>query len=158
MPPAPEPCARDGPHGVVIRAEPTSVRAALRSILAAPPVSEIAPRHRQTVELVLAEVLNNVAEHAYAPATGHVAIFLMRFSGGLVCEVIDNGAPMPNGTAPAGRLPEFDLSGGDLPEGGFGWYLIRSLACEITYRRQRGTNRLGFTIPLGPPVPQASDP
>lgn len=130
-------------HDLVIRAEPASVRAALLSITAVAPVRDLAPPQRHTVELVLAEVLNNVAEHAYAGAAGHVAITLIMLSDGLVCEVVDEGAPMPNGALPEGRLPDADL-----PEGGFGWHLIRSLSRDITYRRQRGANRLGFTIPL----------
>lgn len=143
-----DPFSQAGTHDLVIRAEPVSVRTALLSIVAAPPVCDLEPGQRHTVELVLAEVLNNVAEHAYPTVPGHVAVTVVLLSGALRCEVVDEGGPMPNGTLPEGRLPDSDLPAADLPEGGFGWHLIRTLTRDITYRRQRGTNRLGFTIPL----------
>jgi serine/threonine-protein kinase RsbW len=143
MPPASDPFAQSDTHDLVIRAEPVSVRAALRAITSAPPVCDLVPDQRATVELVLAEVLNNVAEHAYADRPGHVAVTVSLRPLGLACEVLDEGAAMPNNAPPAGQLPE-----GDLPEGGFGWHLIRSLTQDLSYRRKRGTNRLSFCIPL----------
>lgn len=143
MQPAPDPFAQADTHDLVLRAEPASVRAALLAVTAVPPVAELAPDLRGTVELVLAEVLNNVAEHAYADSAGHVAVTVALQPGALWCEVVDEGAPMPGGTLPEGRLPEDDL-----PEGGFGWHLIRTMTRDLQYRRQRGTNRLNFIIPL----------
>jgi serine/threonine-protein kinase RsbW len=147
MQPAHDPFTRSDTHDLVIRAEPASVRAALQRITAAAPVCDLSPDQRSTVELVLAEVLNNVAEHAYADAAGHVAVTVALHSGTLDCEVVDEGAAMPGGTLPEGRLP-VHAPDGDLPEGGFGWHLIRSLTRDLAYRRQRGSNRLSFTIPL----------
>jgi serine/threonine-protein kinase RsbW len=144
MQPAHDPFTRADTHDLVIRAEPSSVRAALRRITTAVPVCNLSGDQRGTVELVLAEVLNNVAEHAYADAAGHVAVTVALIPDGLACEVMDEGAAMPDGQPPEGRLPE-----GDLPEGGFGWHLIRSLTCDLAYRRQRGSNRLSFVILLG---------
>ena len=143
MLPAHDPFTRPDTHDLVIRAEPSSVRAALQTITAAQPVCDLTDDQRGTVEIVLAEVLNNVAEHAYAYAAGPVAVTVALIPGGLACDVMDEGAPMPGGQLPEGRLPD-----GDLPEGGFGWHLIRSLTQDLSYRRQRGTNRLGFVIPL----------
>lgn len=143
MPPAADPFAQADTHDLVIRAEPASVRAALRRVTALPPVVDLSPDLRATVELVLAEVLNNVAEHAYADLAGHVAVTVALHPGALWCEVVDEGASMPGGALPEGKLPETDL-----PEGGFGWHLIRSMTRDLQYRRQRGTNRLNFLIPL----------
>ena len=97
---------------------------------------------------MLAEVLNNVAEHAYADTAGPVAVTVALIPGGLGCEVVDEGNAMPGGQLPEGRLPQDDLPETELPEGGFGWHLIRSLTRDLAYRRQRGSNRLSFTIPL----------
>ena len=36
----------------------------------------------------------------------------------------------------------------DLPEGGFGWGLIRALSSGLSYRRMSERNRLAFRIPL----------
>lgn len=143
MTPAHDPFTRADTHDLVIRAEPASVRAALQRITAAAPVRDLTDDQRGTVELVLAEVLNNVAEHAYARTSGHVAVTVALHGDALLCEVVDEGAAMPNGRLPEGQLPQDDL-----PEGGFGWHLIRSLTRDLSYRRQRGTNRLGFAIPL----------
>ena len=107
------------------------------------PVCDLPPEQKHTVELVLAEVLNNIAEHAYADAPGHVAVTVVLVADGIACEVVDEGAAMPGGALPEGNLPEEHL-----PEGGFGWHLIRSLTRDVAYRRQRGTNRLTFHIPL----------
>jgi serine/threonine-protein kinase RsbW len=148
MQPAHDPFTRADTHDLVIRAEPSSVRAALLRITAASPVRDLSDDQRGTVELVLAEVLNNVAEHAYAEAAGHVAVTVALVPYGLACEVVDDGVAMPGGQLPEGRLPSADLPDSDLPEGGFGWHLIRSLTRDLSYRRQRGTNRLGFVIPL----------
>lgn len=143
MLPAPDPFALADTHDLVLRAEPASVRAALQTITAVPPVCDLPADHRATIELVLAEVLNNVAEHAYAKSSGHVAVTVVLVPEGLACEVVDNGDGMPGGLLPEGDLPQ-----GDLPEGGFGWHLIRALSRDISYRRQRGTNRLTLLIPL----------
>jgi serine/threonine-protein kinase RsbW len=35
----------------------------------------------------------------------------------------------------------------DLPEGGFGWYLIRTLARDVRYDRNGVTNCLTFWLP-----------
>ena len=147
MQPAHDPFTRSDTHDLVIRAEPASIRAALLQITAAAPVCDLPPHQRATVELVLAEVLNNVAEHAYADAAGHVAVTVALHSGALGCEVVDEGLAMPGGILPEGLLPD-SAPDRDLPEGGFGWLLIRSLARDFAYRRQRSSNRLNFVVPL----------
>ena len=148
MQPAPDPFAQADTHDLVIRAEPTSVRAALLRVTAVSPVADLSADLRATVELVLAEVLNNVAEHAYADNPGHVAVTVALLPGALWCEVVDEGGAMPGGALPDGRLPDMGASDVDLPEGGFGWHLIRLMTRDLQYRRQRGANRLNFIIPL----------
>ncbi|MCU0826772.1 MAG: ATP-binding protein [Tabrizicola sp.] len=143
MLPAHDPFAQADTHDLVLRADPLSVRSALQSITSVPPVSQLTHDQRATVELVLAEVLNNVAEHAYAEVAGHVAVTIVLVPGGMACEVVDEGGAMPGGTLPEGQLPDDALA-----EGGFGWHLIRTLTKDLSYRRQRGTNRLNFLIPL----------
>lgn len=101
-------------------------------------------------ELVLAEVLNNVVEHAYGEAGGRVEVSLQKGPGGVQCLITDEGRAMPGGELPEGRLPggpEINLS--DLPEGGFGWHLIRSLSTDLTYARVDGQNRLSFLLAPG---------
>lgn len=169
-------------------ADPGEVRRALAQILAAPPVARLAAEDRGTVELVLAEVLNNIVEHAYAGGTGPVEVDLAARAGGLACRIGDAGRAMPQDRPPAGDLPALPpgphpapplarsdgvtagiaatASGdapraapdatprgdGDLPEGGFGWHLIRSLTRDLDYARVKGRNRLSFVIPTDPPA------
>jgi hypothetical protein len=57
-------------------------------------------------------------------------------------EISDPGRPFPGGCLPAGQAVNLSLPVDALPEGGFGWFLIRSLTSGIDYRRQDGLNRL----------------
>lgn len=101
---------------------------------------------RGQAEMVLAEVLNNIVEHAYDGGSGPIDLRLRPCSGGLICLVSDQGLPMPGSALPSGDCPSVETSLQDLPEGGFGWYLIRLLARDLRYRRFAGRNRLGFVL------------
>jgi serine/threonine-protein kinase RsbW len=37
----------------------------------------------------------------------------------------------------------------EMPEGGFGWLIIRQLARDVSYTRQDGVNHLSFRIGVG---------
>lgn len=101
-------------------------------------------------ELVLAEILNNITEHAFADRdaeTGSVSVSVRLDGPHLGVEVVDNGAAMPGGTPPPGHAPQIEgVAMEDLPEGGFGWNLIHRLTDELTYARENGENRLRFRI------------
>jgi serine/threonine-protein kinase RsbW len=149
--------APDAPMGDApswhIPADPLSVRNGLQAMLAARPLRDLCEDDRGDAELVLAEVLNNIVEHAYRDAPGHMTVFLRRevcaVEAGLpagvlqVC-VTDRGLPMPGLAPPAGQLGATE----DLPEGGFGWFLIRLLTGGLTYHRAGQENRLTFHLSL----------
>lgn len=138
---------REGLH-LVFLATPASVRENLACLLGLPPLSDLTDDGRGTAELVLAEVLNNVAEHAYADGPGPVEVTLTPGPGGIACLVVDRGMAMPGGQLPAGRLPGGpELALEDLPEGGFGWHLIRTLTEDLHYQRAGGCNQLSFLLP-----------
>jgi len=104
-----------------------------------------------TVEIVLAEVLNNIVEHAYAETgAGDVTLSAVLGPGCLTCTLIDRGAPLTANDLPAGHLPDVGQGNAALPEGGFGWFLIRSLTREVRYERSEGRNRLvlRFDLPV----------
>ena len=96
-----------------------------------------------TVEIALAEALNNIAEHAYAPdSPGPLEIVAHIRDDGLEFVLRDHGRALPGLTLPAGQLPDSDVPLEDLPEGGFGWFLMHSLAESLSYIRENGENRL----------------
>ncbi|MFM7336546.1 MAG: ATP-binding protein [Tabrizicola sp.] len=146
----PEPGLQTSGLVLVFQGDPASVRQALTRMVASPPLSDLTDDDRGTAELVLAEILNNVAEHAYSEAGGEVEVRLDPEPEGLRCLVLDSGREMPGGRLPEGRLPGGpDVALDDLPEGGFGWHLIRSLCAGLTYTRADGQNRLAFFLPYG---------
>jgi serine/threonine-protein kinase RsbW len=104
-----------------------------------------------TAELVLAEILNNIVEHAFAAsAEGRIDIALRDTGGSLAVQVTDAGAGMPQGAPPSRGLPGVDGPRDTLPEGGFGWALIRQLSTDLDYRREAGQNRLSLTLARSP--------
>ncbi|MBL4916661.1 ATP-binding protein [Szabonella alba] len=133
---------------MTLTSDPASVRAALERLFSHPPFSDLDADLRGTAEIVMAEILNNIVEHAYAGEGGRIEMALQDGEGGLHCSISDRGRPFPLGEPPAGGLP--DLSD-DLPEGGFGWALIRAYAEDLNYERRDGWNHLRFRI--GPGLP-----
>jgi serine/threonine-protein kinase RsbW len=130
---------------LVFDSEPLAVRAALRTLFEGRPLRLLSEDDRGTAEIVLSEALNNIVEHAYAAGTGLIEVSVQVARGMLTCTIVDRGLPMPGEELPAGRLP--DLQGSDdLPEGGFGWHLIRTLASDLAYRRVDGRNELCFSL------------
>lgn len=135
---------QDRAISVTMAADARAVRAALEGLLHAPLLAGLAADLRGTAELVLAEVLNNVVEHAYARYPGEIAVTIRLVAGDLHCTVTDRGVPMPQDRLPQGAPPALD---GDLPEGGFGWNLIRTLTTNLRYRRIGTMNQLEFSLP-----------
>lgn len=132
----------------VLSAEPQIVRATLAEVRRRF-LSEIGPEAMGRLELVLAEVMNNVAEHAaqsQVPPVIHLCIVTQEHS--LACALSDDGAHLPaDCLLPRGLPPLVD---GELPEGGFGWYLVQDLTQELCYYREDRRNFLAFCIPLLP--------
>lgn len=129
----------------VIPAQPEAVSVALLGLMRSAALARFDADSRSTLELVLAEVLNNVVEHAYAHYPGNIEVTLWPHADGMRGCIVDSGLPMPNGQVPAGDPPDLV---GDLPEGGFGWNLIRSLTTGLDYRRVADRNHLQFTLPM----------
>ncbi len=125
-----------------------AVRRALASVMEGLAGLGLSEAAAGSVELVLAEVLNNVAEHAYGNnATGLVELTVRRIGSHLRFDVIDEGHPMPGYCLPEGCCPHHDGIDVQGPaEGGYGWFLIRTLADRIEYARRGGCNRLRFEM------------
>jgi serine/threonine-protein kinase RsbW len=129
-------------------AEPTAVRAALRGAVARF-ARQIGHADAGALELTLAEVLNNIVEHAYAGEDGSISLSIEAGGPALRCEVVDQGRAMPGLSPPPGHSPDSLAAQRDLlGEGGWGWHLIRSLTQDLDYVRIGAENRLSFRIDL----------
>ncbi len=100
-----------------------------------------------TLRLCLAEALNNIVEHAYDGAEGKPIYADVRFKPeSYEIMLIDEGKPMPGGNAPSGEV-DYDLDDFEaLPEGGFGWMLIRTQMDAVEYERRDGCNVLRLEL------------
>lgn len=108
------------------------------------------PRHRaDEIEIALAEAVNNVVEHAYAGREpGLVRILCSLQREHLTIRICDKGASLPQDRLPEGLAVDLCVSKADLPEGGFGWFLIRELTSEICYDRDGEENRLSLRFDI----------
>lgn len=113
----------------------------------------IAPVLVARAELVLAEVFNNIDKHGCAGLIGGWIVLNTRLSAdGLHLTVLDNGvAPPAHLLDPvlAAPVPLQGLPLAAIPEGGYGWFLIRQLARDITMDHSLGCNRLRLRVPSG---------
>ncbi len=124
-------------------ADTVAVRDLLGTLFQADFMQDLPDDQRGTAELVLAEVMNNIVEHAYSNGPGSIDLRIVRDLAGLECCITDHGRPMPGRALPSGHLPGTE---GELPEGGFGWFLIRNLTRDLHYRRDGSGNRLSFRL------------
>ena len=128
-----------------------SVREALKQLLDGLRPLALDIEEAGTVELVMAEALNNIVEHAYPDQDpeGFVRITCEHTRSGLQMTVIDRGRGMPDGQTPVGAAVSPDLDLCDIPEGGFGWFLINDLAKDVCYQRRQSENRLRLRLAVG---------
>lgn len=123
-----------------------STRIVLADLIAVLSDSGVGADDLANVEIILAEALNNVSEHAYPQGAGPVELSVTLGPGGLKCVIGDHGQPMPDGHAPKGGEPRIEPPD-HLPEGGFGWHIIRCLTTDLRYSRLDGQNFLSMLVP-----------
>ena len=126
----------------LLESDPMSIREGLQGFFALNLMAHLTEESLGSVQIVLAEVLNNVVEHAYAAFPGKIEVWVTRRETYLFVRIQDDGLPMPGGVLPGGQLGSSD----DLPEGGFGWFLIRNLSHDLIYQRDNMRNMLSFCI------------
>jgi serine/threonine-protein kinase RsbW len=105
----------------------------------------IATQEFGKLELVLEEILINVARYAYTPETGAVEVaYTPAGPHKIRIEIADFGRVFN----PLEADPP-DLSRGlaDRPIGGLGVFLVRSMVDSIDYRREQNRNVLSFVFP-----------
>ncbi|SMR82291.1 serine/threonine-protein kinase RsbW [Aliiroseovarius halocynthiae] len=120
-----------------------SVRQALQQVLGL----RLSLDEKSVVEIVLAEVLNNIVEHAYQERpTGRIDLTIERHTAGLDFLVKDEGLPLPKDLPHTQVMHDLNCAKDDLPEGGFGWLLVRELTENLHYEWREGQNILTFRI------------
>jgi serine/threonine-protein kinase RsbW len=105
----------------------------------------IVPAELEKLDLILEEILINVARYAYAPGTGSVEVgYWSDNAGKLRIDIVDTGRVFnPLEVDP----PDLSRGLADRPIGGLGVFLVRSLVDSIDYRREGDRNILSFTFP-----------
>lgn len=140
---------RSGPKKIEFRAKSGqfAVRGLLKQTSDTFQTWQISPDLRDMFQIVLAETLNNVVEHAYHFEDGHpITLTLLRDCNAVTCLVQDQGCAMPGKVLPMGSEPDLDVAQADLPEGGFGWFLIFSMAESVLYESNDTTNTLTIRL------------
>ena len=126
-----------------LRSAPEAVRDALDAITTALAGRGLRPGVRGTIELVVAESLNNVVEHAYGDSeTGDIVLRMTLLPGAVEVMIEDRGRRLPGNALPDPDPHDLDVTRANLPEGGFGWCMIRSLTSRLVYTRKDGCNQL----------------
>lgn len=98
------------------------------------------------IQIVLAEALNNIVEHAYLfKEDGLIDLTLTLNAGTLGIQLKDHGCPFP-GVPPVKMMMGNKTQFENLPEGGFGWFMIHSLTKSIAYSFCEGDNILSLEI------------
>ena len=106
----------------------------------------VGPELLLRIELVLEELLVNHVQHAYGPGGGDSEVVCFRRAPDCFClEVVDEAAPFD---PLAHASPDLTLGPGDRPIGGLGIHMVRSLADQLSYRREAGKNVLTVCFAL----------
>ncbi len=136
------------PFQLSVQSSEMAVREALGGFIACLNPLQLDLEEISTVELVLAEALNNIVEHAYPVAMPDqpIRISCVHRRDGLWITISDKGHPMPDGQVPIGMAQDIDVDIMDMPEGGFGWFLIKDLAKDVSYCRKGQENCLDLRL------------
>lgn len=136
-----------------IAATEQGTRGALAEIMMRLRALGVTDEQAGAVEIVLAEAVNNIVEHAFQNVDPGMALIRARLSGNtLQVFLVDEGAEFPGAELPEGKPTNIDTALDNLPEGGFGWFMIRTLTRNVRYRRWRARNHLRLVFALIPEV------
>lgn len=134
---------------MVIPNDPFAVRDALQKISRTLHEIPVSGEFQSTSQIVLAEALNNIVEHAYETVgSGQIGLVLRQRDQDIQVELRDQGRPMPSRIIPTAENPRRGPAPETLPEGGFGWKIISDLVQDMNYRRESGNNILNFRLSM----------
>ena len=96
------------------------------------------------LDLVLEEILVNIARYAYRGGVGNVEVVYAAQSAALQVEINDWGQSFnPLEAAP----PDLTLGLADRPIGGLGVLLVKEIVGSLSYRRDNDQNTISFRYP-----------
>lgn len=139
----------------VLPADPLSVRQLLVD-LGQRLGPNLPPDAMGRVELVLAEIMNNIVNHGAkdripagtAPRARSIHLSVACHDNGVACAILDDGATLPLACLSPPTRRASRARARTLPEGGFGWLIIHDLTQSLAYFREEGYNLLAFNVPM----------
>lgn len=104
------------------------------------------------LELAVSEALTNIIRHGYGMASDQPVSLEIHHRGAVLDLIFEDAAPVSFNPmdAPSPRLDVERIQ--ELPEGGWGIYLMRQAMDDITYVRAGGRNRLRLSKRLSDPL------
>jgi serine/threonine-protein kinase RsbW len=102
------------------------------------------PEDMDKLDLVLEEILVNIARYAYGGGAGDIEVAYAPDGAGLLVEVIDKGCefnPLES------HVPDLTLGLAERPIGGLGVLLVKQIVGSLAYRRENGQNTVSFRFP-----------
>lgn len=121
-----------------------SLQAFRQFVRAGAKTAGLPPDDMDKLDLVLEELLVNIARYAYQPASGEAEVAYAVDGGSLLVEISDRGR-LFNPLEAHG--PDLSLGLADRPIGGLGVLLVKQLAGSLSYRQECGRNTVSFRFP-----------
>ena len=137
-------------QSIQLPAEVGSVPAATAMVRATAAAAGFPEARLLALDLVIEELLVNIALHAYdPPGNGHVEVSCQLSPQGSVdVEISDDGVAFDPLAVPA---PDFDASLDRRKAGGLGIALVKAFVGSLSYRRDGDRNIVAFRFPLVDP-------
>ncbi|OQW90515.1 MAG: hypothetical protein BWK79_19670 [Beggiatoa sp. IS2] len=107
-------------------------------------LTPLSPEAIHDVQLCVVESINNVIEHSYTHQEGYqVVITAYLFNDRVMLDIVDTGKGMDEHLRQVVNAPHIKSPPeSDLPEGGWGLYIIKSKMDEVTYQTTNNTHTL----------------
>ncbi|MCU0426747.1 MAG: ATP-binding protein [Candidatus Kapabacteria bacterium] len=112
----------------------------------------LAPSDAAQLEIAVVEACNNIVEHAYANTKGIITVDIFLTDQKFVVNLRDTGKAMVDAhQIKDSTALDFDIDNlDDLPEGGFGMFLMDTIVDERKYFSENGINTLTLTKYIQP--------